>query len=69
MIMAFYVELLITLTIPPRPRAARSDCRGDGMNELSTTEARELRRREAVIERGLHAFLEVGTALCEIRDR
>jgi hypothetical protein len=39
------------------------------MNELSTTEARQLERCEAVIERGLHTFLEVGTALCEIRDR
>jgi hypothetical protein len=39
------------------------------MNELSTTEAKELERCEAVIERGLETFLEVGTALCEIRDR
>jgi hypothetical protein len=53
----------IILGIPePIPRSTT-------MNELSRTEARDLARCEDVIERGLHTFLEVGTALSEIRDR
>lgn len=35
---------------------------------LSTTEQSELARQEAVIERGLHTFVEVGLALTVIRD-
>jgi hypothetical protein len=38
------------------------------MDELSTTEARELERCEAVIRMHLGAFIEAGTALLKIRD-
>jgi hypothetical protein len=38
------------------------------MTELSTTEAQELNRCEAVIEAGLQTFVEVGMALLKIRD-
>ena len=38
------------------------------MNELSTTESRELERCEATIEAGLQTFVEVGTALLKIRE-
>lgn len=36
---------------------------------LSTVEQDELQRHEAVIERGLNIFVEVGNALTDIRDR
>jgi hypothetical protein len=39
------------------------------MTELSTTEAQELKRHEAVIEAGLQTFVEVGSALLAIRDK
>lgn len=36
--------------------------------ELNINEATELQRNEAIIQRGLHTFVEVGTALLAIRD-
>jgi len=36
--------------------------------ELSTDESMELERCETIIERGLKTFLEVGTALAQVRD-
>lgn len=38
-------------------------------NRLSDAAARELARHEAAIERGLKTYIEVGTALLEIRDK
>jgi hypothetical protein len=38
------------------------------VNELSRTETRELAECEAVIQRGLATFIEVGSALLKIRD-
>ena len=45
------------------PNAAQPDSAA-----LSTTEAKDLRKLESVIERGLKTFLEVGTALWQIKD-
>jgi hypothetical protein len=39
------------------------------MTELSTAEAKELKRHEAVIETRLKTFIEVGSALLAIRDK
>lgn len=36
--------------------------------ELTTTEQAQLERCESVIQGGLQTFIEVGNALCEIRD-
>jgi hypothetical protein len=38
-------------------------------NTLNKTEALELRRLEATVERCLKAFWEIGQALCQIRDK
>jgi hypothetical protein len=38
-------------------------------NELASTETRALTEHEAVIERGLHTFTEVGNALLAIREQ
>jgi hypothetical protein len=40
----------------------------DVANELSRVETRELGQCEEIIARGLHTFVEVGTALLKIRD-
>ena len=41
----------------------------DKMNNLEISEKQELDRHEAIIERGLTTFYEVGTALLAIRDK
>ena len=52
----------------PDPLTARGKARKELMTQLMPSDALSLQKLEAVIERGLRTFVEVGAALLEIRE-